>query len=41
MISQHQIPASKYFDLGTSVLTLMIFIVPVAVHLIRRRAIPA
>lgn len=37
----HQFLASKYFDLGTSVLTLMIFIVPVVVHLIRKRAIPA
>lgn len=37
----HQFLASKYFDLGTSALTLMIFIVPVAVHLIRKRAIPA
>jgi YkoY family integral membrane protein len=35
----HQFLASKYFDLGTSVLTLMIFIVPVVVHLIRKRTI--
>ena len=31
----HQILASKYFDLGTSVITLLIFIVPVVAHLIR------
>jgi YkoY family integral membrane protein len=37
----HQFLASKYFDLGTSVLTLMIFIVPVAVHLVRNRIRPA
>jgi YkoY family integral membrane protein len=33
----HQVLASKYFDLGTSLLTLMIFIVPVCVHLLRKR----
>jgi YkoY family integral membrane protein len=33
----HQMLASKYFDLGTSVLTLLIFLVPVCVHLARTR----
>ena len=33
----HQLLASKYFDLGTSLVTLMIFIVPVCVHLARKR----
>jgi predicted tellurium resistance membrane protein TerC len=28
----HDFLASKYFDLGTSVLTLLIFIVPVVIH---------
>ena len=32
-----EISASKYFDLGTSVLTLLIFIVPVLVHHFRKR----
>jgi predicted tellurium resistance membrane protein TerC len=35
----HQFLASKYFDLGTSVLTLLIFIVPVVAHLIRKRGV--
>jgi hypothetical protein len=33
----HAILASKYFDLGSSALTLLVFIVPVTVHLARRR----
>ncbi len=33
----HVVLASKYFDLGTSTLTLLIFIVPVTVHLWRKR----
>jgi YkoY family integral membrane protein len=36
----HDFLASKYFDLGTSVLTLLIFIVPVAVHHFRRAPQP-
>jgi YkoY family integral membrane protein len=32
----HQLLASKYFDLGTSALTLLIFIVPVCAHLLRK-----
>lgn len=32
-----EILESKYFDLGTSVLTLLIFIVPVIVHRLRRK----
>ena len=35
----HQFLASKYFDLGTSVLTLLIFIVPVITHHIRTRRV--
>ena len=34
----HVFLASKYFDLGTSVLTLLIFIVPVVIHLLSKRA---
>jgi YkoY family integral membrane protein len=34
----HDFLASKYFDLGTSVLTLLIFIVPVAIHRAKNRA---
>ncbi|MCP5533155.1 MAG: DUF475 domain-containing protein [Akkermansiaceae bacterium] len=34
----HQVLASKWFDLGTSVLTLLIFIVPVLVHMARKKA---
>jgi YkoY family integral membrane protein len=34
----HDFLASKYFDLGTSVLTLLIFIVPVVVHRAKNRA---
>ncbi len=33
----HDFLASSYFDLGTSVVTLLIFIVPVVVHRIRRK----
>ncbi len=33
----HDFLASSYFDLGTSVVTLLIFIVPVVVHRIRHR----
>jgi YkoY family integral membrane protein len=33
----HVFLASKYFDLGSSVLTLLVFIVPVAAHLLRKR----
>jgi predicted tellurium resistance membrane protein TerC len=33
----HIVLASKYFDLGTSALTLLVFLVPVAVHLMRKR----
>ena len=33
----HVFLASKYFDLGSSVLTMLVFIVPVTVHLLRRR----
>ncbi|WP_193212586.1 TerC family protein [Luteolibacter marinus] len=36
----HDLLASKWFDLGTSVLTLLIFIVPVLVHRIKGRALP-
>ena len=36
----HDLLASKYFDLGTSVLTLLIFIVPVAVHRMKARSLP-
>lgn len=36
----HQILASKYFDLASSVLTLLIFAVPVLVHLLRRNSPP-
>lgn len=31
----HDFLASQYFDLGTSVLTLLIFIVPVVIHLFK------
>jgi len=34
----HDFLASKYFDLGTSVLTLLIFIVPVVIHRIKHPA---
>jgi predicted tellurium resistance membrane protein TerC len=33
----HVMLASKYFDLGSSALTLLVFIVPVMVHLARKR----
>ncbi len=33
----HSLLASHYFDLGTSVLTLLIFIVPVVVHRMKER----
>jgi YkoY family integral membrane protein len=33
----HGVLASKYFDLGTSALTLLVFILPVVVHLWRKR----
>lgn len=33
----HLLLSSKGFDLGSSVLTLLVFIVPVAVHLLRKR----
>jgi YkoY family integral membrane protein len=33
----HAVLASKYFDLGSSALTLLVFIVPVTVHLLRKR----
>lgn len=36
----HDFLASKYFDLGTSVLTLLIFIVPVIVHRMKHRVQP-
>ena len=36
----HDLLASKYFDLGTSVLTLLIFIVPVVVHRMKARSLP-
>ncbi|MCW1913275.1 DUF475 domain-containing protein [Luteolibacter sp. GHJ8] len=36
----HDFLASKYFDLGTSVLTLLIFIVPVIVHRMKGSAAP-
>ena len=34
----HRFLASHYFDLGTSVLTLLIFIVPVVVHRMKHRS---
>lgn len=34
----HEFLASKYFDMGTSVLTLLIFIVPVLVHRLRAKS---
>ncbi len=34
----HDFLASKYFDMGTSVLTLLIFIVPVVIHRLQRCA---
>jgi YkoY family integral membrane protein len=37
----HDFLASKYFDLGTSGITLLIFIVPIVVHLIRKRSATA
>ena len=37
----HDFLASKYFDLGTSVLTLLIFIVPVVVHRLKGKSIEA
>ena len=36
--SVHEFLSSKYFDLGTSVLTLLIFIVPVVIHRAKNRA---
>jgi predicted tellurium resistance membrane protein TerC len=33
----HVFLASTYFDLGSSVLTLLVFIVPVTAHLLRKR----
>jgi len=33
----HIVLASKGFDLGSSVLTLLVFLVPIAVHLLRKR----
>jgi len=35
----HDFLASKYFDMGTSVLTLLIFIVPVLIHRIKNRSV--
>jgi YkoY family integral membrane protein len=37
----HDFLASKYFDLGTSVITLLIFIVPVIAYRIKNRPTPA
>ncbi|QJE96478.1 TerC family protein [Luteolibacter luteus] len=37
----HDVLASKYFDLGTSVLTLLIFIVPVLVHKMKGKSAEA
>ncbi len=37
----HDFLASKYFDLGTSVLTLLIFIVPVLVHRLKGKSVEA
>lgn len=37
----HDFLASKYFDLGTSVLTLLIFIVPVVVHKLKGKSVEA
>lgn len=36
----HDILSSHYFDLGTSMLTLLIFVVPVLVHRLRSRSLP-
>jgi predicted tellurium resistance membrane protein TerC len=33
----HVFLASKYFDLGTSALTLLVFLIPVLVHLANKR----
>ena len=37
----HGFLASHYFDMGTSALTLMIFIVPVAFHRLKHGKSPA
>lgn len=37
----HDFLASKYFDLGTSILTLLIFIVPVVVHRMKGKSVEA